>query len=125
MTDNNEIHSRHGRMSDKYIQVTGPEGQEVNCTNFTTRHHPADDEYIQLKVINEDSNEIHFRVKQTRHMFWLKKEYSEHLNRGVPVSSLRFLFDGRRINDHDSPKLLGMKQGDVIEVMTVQIGGRV
>ena len=124
MTDNNEIRSRHGRMSDEYIQVTGPDGQKVNCTNFTIRrHHPADDEYIQLKIINEDSNEIHFRVKQTRNMFWLKKEYSEHLNQGVPVSSLRFLFDGRRINDHDSPKLLGMKQDDVIEVM--QIGGSV
>ena len=32
----------------------------------------------------------------------LKKSYSERV--GVPVSSLRFLFDGRRINDDETPK---------------------
>ncbi|KAK9501697.1 hypothetical protein O3M35_012373 [Rhynocoris fuscipes] len=32
----------------------------------------------------------------------LKKSYSERI--GVPVGSLRFLFDGRRINDDETPK---------------------
>ena len=44
----------------------------------------------------------------------LKKSYSERV--GVPVSSLRFLFDGRRINDDETPKALEMEQDDVIEV---------
>ena len=35
---------------------------------------------------------------------------------GVPVTSLRFLFDGRRINDDESPSALEMEQDDVIEV---------
>ena len=35
---------------------------------------------------------------------------------GVPVTSLRFLFDGRRINDDETPKALEMEQDDVIEV---------
>ena len=47
-----------------------------------------------LKVVGQDSNEIHFRVKQTTQMGKLKKSYSERV--GVPVTSLRFLFDGRR-----------------------------
>ena len=29
---------------------------------------------------------------------------------GVPVTSLRFLFDGRRINDDETPKALEMEQ---------------
>ena len=37
----------------------------------------------------------------------LKKSYSER--QGVPVSSLRFLFDGRRINDDETPKQLEME----------------
>ena len=45
------------------------------------------DEYIKLKVVGQDSNEIHFRVKQTTQMGKLKKSYSERV--GVPVSSLR------------------------------------
>lgn len=42
---------------------------------------------------------------------------------GVPVTSLRFLFDGRRINDTDTPKQLEMENDDVIEVYQEQSGG--
>merc|ERR1712002_1009882 len=80
-----------------------------------------DTEYIKLKVVGQDSNEIHFRVKQTTMMGKLKKSYSERV--GVPVTSLRFLFDGRRINDDETPKALEMEQADVIEVYQEQTGG--
>merc|ERR1712179_164141 len=60
-------------------------------------------EYIKLKVVGQDSHGIHFRVKQTTQMGKLKKSYSERV--GVPVTSLRFLFDGRRINDDELPRL--------------------
>ena len=49
-----------------------------------------------------------YRVKMTTQMGKLKKSYSERV--GVPVSSLRFLFDGRRINDDETPKQLEMEQ---------------
>ena len=68
----------------------------------------GDTEYIKLKVVGQDSNEIHFRVKMTTQMGKLKKSYSERV--GVPVSSLRFLFDGRRINDDETPKQVKMTQ---------------
>ena len=45
-------------------------------------------------------------------MHQLKKLYSECT--GVAVSSLRFLLDGRRINDEDTPKSLNMKNWDVV-----------
>ena len=35
----------------------------------------------------------------------------------------RFLFDGRRINDDETPKSLEMEQDDVIEVYQEQTGG--
>merc|ERR1712183_432888 len=78
-------------------------------------------EYIKLKVVGQDSNEIHFRVKQTTQMGKLKKSYSERV--GVPITSLRFLSDGRRINDDETPKALEMEQDDVIEVYQEQTGG--
>merc|ERR1712036_1216 len=80
-----------------------------------------DSEYIKLKVVGQDSNEIHFRVKQTTQMGKLKKSYSERV--GVPITSLRFLFDVRRINDDETPKALEMEQDDVIEVYQEQTGG--
>ena len=44
-------------------------------------------ENIYAQVVGQDSNEIHFRVKQTTQMGKLKKSYSERV--GVPVTSLR------------------------------------
>ncbi|CAH1395458.1 unnamed protein product [Nezara viridula] len=58
--------------------------------------------YIKLKVVGNDQNGIHFRLKMTTQLLKLKKSYSTHV--GVPVSGLRFLFDGKRISDDDTPK---------------------
>merc|ERR1711881_445671 len=82
----------------------------------------AEAEYIKLKVVGQDSNEIHFRVKMTTAMGKLKKSYSERV--GVPINSLRFLFDGKRINDEETPKSMEMEQDDVIEVYQEQTGGQ-
>ena len=71
-----------------------------------------DTEYTKLKVVGQNSNEIHFRVKQTTQIGKLKKSYSERV--GVPILSLRFLFDGWRINDDETLKALEMEQDDVI-----------
>ena len=45
------------------------------------------------------------------------------LCQGVSMTSLRFLFDGRRINDTDTPKTLEMEDDDAIEVYQEQAGG--
>merc|ERR1712114_136446 len=98
--------------------------QPANAHRDSATHTMGDEtEYIKLKVVGQDSNEIHFRVKQTTQMGKLKKSYSERV--GVPVTSLRFLFDGRRINDDETPKALEMEQDDVIEVYQEQTGGRI
>ena len=81
----------------------------------------AETEYIKLKVVGQDSNEIHFRVKMTTAMGKLKKSYSERI--GSPITSLRFLFDGKRINDEETPKSIEMKQDNLIEVYQKQVGG--
>uniref|UniRef100_A0AC35UBI6 Small ubiquitin-related modifier n=1 Tax=Rhabditophanes sp. KR3021 TaxID=114890 RepID=A0AC35UBI6_9BILA len=80
-----------------------------------------DDEFIKLRVMGQSSNEVHFKVKKTTTMAKLKKTYADRM--GVNSNSLRFLFDGRRINDDDTPKGLDMDQDDVIEVYTEQVGG--
>ena len=81
------------------------------------------DEYIKLKVVGQDNSEVHFKVKYTTNLGKLKKSYSDR--QGVSVAALRFLFDGKRINDEDTPKSLEMEDGDSIEVYQEQVGGRV
>ncbi|XP_018089687.1 small ubiquitin-related modifier 1-A isoform X1 [Xenopus laevis] len=78
-------------------------------------------DYIKLKVIGQDSSEIHFKVKMTTHLKKLKESYCQR--QGVPMNSLRFLFEGQRISDHQTPKELGMEEEDVIEVYQEQTGG--
>ncbi|XP_006821439.1 small ubiquitin-related modifier 1-like [Saccoglossus kowalevskii] len=78
-------------------------------------------EYIKLKVMGQDNSEIHFKVKMTTQMRKLKESYCQRL--GVPMNSLRFLFDGQRINDDMTPKELEMETDDVIEVYQEQTGG--
>uniref|UniRef100_A0A915CXE1 Small ubiquitin-related modifier n=1 Tax=Ditylenchus dipsaci TaxID=166011 RepID=A0A915CXE1_9BILA len=75
------------------------------------------------QVVGQDSNEVHFRVKFGTSMGKLKKSYAERT--GVSVNALRFLFDGRRINDDDTPKSLEMEEDDTIEVYQEQVGGMV
>lgn len=79
-------------------------------------------EHIKLKVISQDGGEVHFKVKATTSMAKLKKSYAER--QGVPLNSLRFLFDGRRINDDETPKKLDMENDDTIEVYQEQTGGQ-
>ncbi|KAM5335342.1 LOW QUALITY PROTEIN: small ubiquitin-related modifier 1-like [Glossophaga mutica] len=74
-------------------------------------------EYIKLKVIGQDHSEIHFKVKMTTHLKKLKESYCL----GVPMNSLRFLFEGQRIADNHSPKELGMEEEYVIEVYQEQM----
>jgi len=71
-------------------------------------------EYTKLKVAGQDSNEVHFWVKQTTKMGKLKNSYSERV--GVPAASFRFLFDDKKINDDETPKQLEMEPDDGIEV---------
>ncbi|KAG5283018.1 hypothetical protein AALO_G00037350 [Alosa alosa] len=78
-------------------------------------------EYIKLKVIGQDNSEIHFKVKMTTSLKKLKESYSKR--QGVQPDMLRFLFEGQRILDHQTPKELGMEDEDVIEVYQEQTGG--
>lgn len=62
-------------------------------------------EYIKLK---QDSSEIYFKVKMTTHL--KKRKESQGQRQGVPLNSLRFLFEGQRIADNHTPKELRMEE---------------
>jgi len=79
-------------------------------------------EHIRLKVVDQNSkNEIHFRVRMSALMGKLMTAYTDRV--GASKNSFRFLFDGRRINHHETPGQLGLEQDDIIEVVKEQRGG--
>lgn len=69
--------------------------------------------------ILQDASEMYFRVKYRTAMRKVKKSYADHKN--ISVDSLRFLFDGRRICDEDTPESLEMTDEDVIEVFVLNL----
>ena len=68
---------------------------------------------IILKVVGEDSNQIHFRVKMSTKMSKWRKVYAERV--GVPISSIRFFLDGQEIDENETPDDFEYEEGDVIE----------
>ena len=82
--------------------VEEEDGEEQDDVIEVYQDQIAQTEYIKLKVVGQDSNEINFPVKMSTQMGKLKKSYSERV--GAPIASLRFLFDGKRINDDETPR---------------------
>lgn len=60
-------------------------------------------ERIKFRVPCPHFSEIHFRAKITTPMSKVMKSYSEQAG-GIPVTYLRFIFDGERINGTDTPE---------------------
>lgn len=96
----------------------------VSAPAEVSRENPSSsNEYIRLRVITgEMTNEIHFRVKPATALGRLKHSYCNKL--GLVADELRFIFDGTRISDDDTPNSLGMVDDDVIEIYQERIGGK-
>ena len=79
-----------------------------------------DKDVIKVKVVGLDSDEVHYRIGKTTEIGWLKNSHCNKM--GLPPSSFRFLFDGRRMNDSHTPISLDMENDDVIEVYQAHVG---
>ena len=78
-------------------------------------------EHITLKVKSQDGNELFFKIKKSTQ---LKKLMDAYCSRnGVNPSTVRFLFDGNRIKENDTPIELQLQNDDQIDAMVEQSGG--
>ncbi|KAI4317523.1 hypothetical protein L6164_025385 [Bauhinia variegata] len=83
----------------------------------------VDDEIPALKisVMSQDGKVLHFKIRHETRLVKLLLAFC--YKKDKPYSSMRFLYDGKRISPRDTPKKLGMKDGDQIDAMTDQDGG--
>ncbi|KAI9879402.1 MAG: hypothetical protein M1830_008621 [Pleopsidium flavum] len=77
-------------------------------------------EHLNIKV-TDNNNEVFFKIKRTTALKKLMDAFCDR--QGKQPSSVRFLFDGTRVNPTDSPDSLDMQDGDTLEVHQEQIGG--
>ncbi|KFW86980.1 Small ubiquitin-related modifier 1, partial [Manacus vitellinus] len=81
-------------------------------------------EYIKLKVIGQDSSEIHFKVKMTTHLKKLKESYCQRQELTLSfLTSMCFFFNLKCFSCKHIQVSLGMEEEDVIEVYQEQTGG--
>mmetsp|Transcript_24267 Transcript_24267/g.27513 ORF Transcript_24267/g.27513 Transcript_24267/m.27513 type:complete len:125 (+) Transcript_24267:133-507(+) len=96
----------------------GTEGQTTTAAAETSK---KDVEYINLKVKSQDGNEIYFKIKRTTQLKKLMDAYCDR--QGCTPQTVRFLFDGERLQETATPEKLEMEDGDEIDAMVEQIGG--
>ncbi|KAI8598206.1 ubiquitin-related domain-containing protein [Dissophora ornata] len=78
-------------------------------------------EHINLKVVGQDHSEVFFKIKRSTQLKKLMEAYCDR--QGKAVTSVRFLYDGERIQPTNTPNELEMDDGDSIDVMVEQVGG--
>jgi len=77
--------------------------------------------HLNLKVKSQDGNEVYFKVKKTTQLGKLMNAYCSRV--GKDMSTVRFLFDGERIQPEATPEQLDMEDEDEIDAMVEQHGG--
>ena len=81
----------------------------------------TDAQHINIKVKAQDGTEIFFKIKRSTQLKKLMDAYCTR--QGLSANQCRFIFDGERLKEDDTPDKLEMENGDEIDVMVEQTGG--
>ncbi|KAH7325210.1 small ubiquitin-related modifier [Rhizoctonia solani] len=84
---------------------------------------PSENDPISIKVVTSTGEEVYFKIKRNTKLKKLQGAYAAKV--GKDVNTFRFLYDGNRINDEDTPSSLDMENDDTIDVMVEQVGGQI
>ena len=78
-------------------------------------------EPITIRVKDQTGEETMFKIKKSTKMSKVFTAYAQR--KGVDQGSLRFLLDGERISETDTPKMLELEDEDQIDCVLAQVGG--
>jgi small ubiquitin-related modifier len=78
-------------------------------------------EPITICVKDQTGEETMFKIKKSTKMSKVFSAYAQR--KGVEEKSLRFLHDGERILETDTPKMLELEDKDQIDCLLEQVGG--
>ena len=102
--------------------VPNPPLDKANVDTAAASNQPGKEIHINIKVKAQDGTEIYFKIKRSTALKKLMDAYCQR--QGLGQNQCRFIFDGERIKDDDTPDGLEMENGDEIDVMVEQTGGR-
>ncbi|PBP24429.1 ubiquitin-like modifier, partial [Diplocarpon rosae] len=110
-----------GDMVDAVLEQIGGAGIEVFKGHCETKPDAEVPVHINIKVKDQAGQEVLFKIKKST---LLKKVMSAFCERQeVDPKAVRFLYDGTRLQENDTPEGLEMEDQDCIEVFAEQLGG--
>jgi len=96
-------------------EETRDEEDEIKSESKTSKH-------INIKVVNSEGNEVFFKIKKNTKLRKLMDAYCKR--QGLVNGSVRFSFDGNRVNPETTPDDIGIQSDDIIDAMVEQTGGQ-
>ena len=113
-------------MSSNESKANANESNESNANESNESPHPATTitaATITVNVRNQQGVDTFFRVKRTTPF---RKLFNGYANRtGAPIHTIRFLYDGERLDANDTMESAGLEDGDQIDALLEQTGGSI
>lgn len=103
------------------IEVIFLEDYNKNGGNIPSTSSNESSEHISLNVVGQSGSEIFFKIKKKTKFKKLIDAYCQR--QAVEPLSVRFLYDGVRIQPDQTPESLEMEDGDIIDAVLQQTGG--
>ncbi|KIM78359.1 hypothetical protein PILCRDRAFT_824568 [Piloderma croceum F 1598] len=110
-------------MSDEDQQDIPPQPptEEIPASASTEVKSESNSNTINVRVESSTGEEVFFKIKRNTKLSKLSGAYATKV--GKDLGTFRFLYDGERITNEDTPDTLDMEDNDTIQVHVAQIGG--
>ena len=77
--------------------------------------------HITLQAVSQNGDSLQFKVRMNTPLQKVINAYCGRMN--VEADSVRFLYDGDRIEGEKTPEMMHMEDGDILDVVLQQTGG--
>jgi len=97
------------------------EGEKTEPGQPQASQPAATADHISLKVVDQEGNEVYFKIKRSTPLRKLMDAYCSR--QAKSQDSIRFLYDGQRVLPDSTPEEMDMEDNDIIDAVLQQTGG--
>ena len=101
--------------------MSGPESDPENQSVATEPEEEDLHMFVTVKVRAHNGQESLFKMRRDTPVYKLMNAFCRR--HGLQRASIRFLYDGVRLDVLDTPETLGIENEDTIDAMLFQVGG--
>ena len=98
-----------------------PEGQAGSGSPMSEAKPEQKAGTLDIKIKDQQENETFFKIKNHTKFGKVFDAYCDR--QSLARNTVRFLFEGTRVQDTDTPESLDLEDGDMIQAMLEQVGG--